>query len=436
MTSPRPKAGASFACPLGWIKWCGWALLLSIFISGFFFRFAPATLAGSIQKELHLTATALGIVASMHFWIYTLMQIPAGIFTDSMGIRVGGLVGGTVTGVGAVLFALAPNMAALVLGSACMGLGLSAIFVSLMKYNSIWFSAEHHSLIMGATMLFAAVGSVVAQSPTAHLLTWFSWRQIVLLFGGLTFVATVALIAFCRDAPNGASGHHKAARIAPRSLLRGNRLILGSRQIWLLFVCVAATNGTFYAFLGLWAIPLMTDSFGLSAIQGAQYASVSLIVYGIGSLFAGWLSDCFKARKPIIIGAAMLSAAVWGFMAFGQWAPGWMAMVLFALLGLSGAQVGVIFSATKESVDPSNVGFAFALVNMGAFLAAAIVQSGFGVALDFSTGVESGSSPSLQSYQSALVLPLVLGVLGVLASLLLIESAPTRVEAGANSSSH
>tara|TARA_R110000868_G_scaffold96949_2_gene266649 strand:+ start:10877 stop:12178 length:1302 start_codon:yes stop_codon:yes gene_type:complete len=423
MSSVRAEAGSYVGFTTGWIKWGGWSLLVSIFVSGFFFRFAPATLAGSIREDLHLTATALGIVASMHFWVYTLMQIPAGILADSIGIRNGALAGGAVTGVGAVLFALAPGMSTLTIGSAMMGLGLSAVFVSLMKYNAVWFSVERHSLIMGASMLLAAAGSVVAQSPTAHLLTLFSWRQIVMFFGGITFLATIGLIAFCRDSPDQGKYRKKPSRTATRLLLQGNRLILRSRQIWLLFLCVAATNGTFYAFLGLWAVPLLTDGFGATAIEGAQYASVSLIIYGIGSLFAGWISDRIRARKPIIVGAAVLSAAVWAYMAFGEWTPGWGAMILFALLGLSGAQVGVIFSATKESVQLPNVGFAIALVNMGAFLAAAMVQSGFGMALDFFAAGET-MRPSLQSYKLALILPLILGLIGMLASLFLTESAP------------
>ena len=94
MNNTRTVVGAPFWVPESWLKWGGWCLLVSIFISGFFLRFAPATLSGSMQQELSLTATALGIVASMHFWVYTLMQVPAGIFTDSVGVRNGGLIGG------------------------------------------------------------------------------------------------------------------------------------------------------------------------------------------------------------------------------------------------------------------------------------------------------------------------------------------------------
>lgn len=405
--------------PTGWFKWGGWCLLVSIFISGFFFRFAPSTLSGSMQQELSLTATALGIVASMHFWVYTLMQVPAGIFTDSVGVRNGGLIGGSITSIGAFCFGFAPNLVVLLVGSALMGLGLSAVFVALMTYNATWFSSDRHSLVMGSTMLLAALGSVIAQSPTAHLLNWFSWRDIVLFFGGLTFLASACLVVFCRDAPKRRQEHSPKTKATVHQLLQGNRRVLRSSQVWLLFLCVAATNGTLYAFLGLWAAPLLIDGFGLQPTQAAQYATVALIVYGVGSLFAGWAADRIGANKPVIVAAALISATVWGVMAFGEWSPGWGAMVLFVLLGLSGGQVSVIFSATKKAVALQNVGFATALVNMGAFLAAALVQSGFGIILDIVSVAEKGTGPSLQSYQFALILPLIISGLGVIASLFL-----------------
>lgn len=423
MNSTGTAIGRRLRIPTSWIKWGGWCLLISIFMNGFFFRFAPSTLSGSMQKELSLTATTLGIVASMHFWVYTLMQVPAGILTDSVGIRNSGIIGGAVTTTGALLFGTAPNLVALLFGSALLGLGLSAIFVSLMSYNATWFSSKRHSLVMSTTMLLAALGSVIAQTPTAHLLNWFTWREVVLFFGVFTLLATACLIIFCKDEPAPKKEHDSNIRIDKRPILRGNRRILRKRQVWLLFFCVAATNGTLYAFLGLWAVPLLSDGLGAQPTQAAQYATVALSVYGVGSLFWGWIADRIGVKKPIIVATAMLSVTAWALMAFMEWGLGWEAMALFILLGLSGGPVGVIFAATKESVALENAGFAIALVNMGAFLTAALVQSGFGVILDITSSAEPITVPSLQCYQTALILPLAISGMGVVASLLLREKA-------------
>lgn len=422
MNSTGTIMGRRNRMPNAWLKWAGWCFLISIFMSGFFFRFAPSTLSGSMQQELSLTASTLGIVASMHFWIYTLMQMPAGMFTDSVGIRNAGIIGGGITTIGAFCFGIAPNLVVLLVGSALLGLGLSAVFVALMSYNATWFSSERHSLVMGTTMLLAALGSVIAQTPTAHLLNWLSWREIILFFGAFTLLATACLLVFCKSDPGSKKTSEAKAKKTVHPLQRGNRYVLRNRQVWLLFVCVAATNGTLYAFLGLWAVPLLTDGFSIRPAQAAQYATVTLTIYGIGSVFWGWFADRIGTKKPIIVVTCMLSVVVWACMAFAEWELGWVAMALFVLLGLSGGPVGVIFAATKESVALENVGFAIALVNMGAFLTAALVQSGFGIILDIVANAELEMAPTLQSYQIALVLPLMISSLGVVSSLLLRET--------------
>lgn len=421
MHNARSSSGPLLPVSVNFLKWGAWVLLVSIFINGFFFRFAPSTLSGSMQSDLGLSASTLGLVASMHFWVYTVMQVPAGIFTDSVGIRNSGLIGGFVTSIGAFCFGLSPNVIVLLLGSALIGLGLSAIFVAVMSFNATKFPSEKHSLVMGATMLLAALGSVIAQSPTAHLLIWFSWRDIVIFFGFLTLLATILLHVIFNRAPKSKTTSPGNVGAMAQQALRGNRYVLQKRQVWLLFLCVAATNGTMYAFLGLWAVPLLTDGFDLGAEDAARYATVSLIVYGIGSLFVGWAADRIGDKKPVIIMAALLSTTVWSCMALGVWEPGWKALSLFVLLGLSGGQVGVIFAATKESVPQRNVGFATALVNMGAFLTAALVQSGFGIILDF----VSVSAPNIQDYQIALTLPLAISALGISAAVLLEKDNPS-----------
>ncbi|WP_119395694.1 MFS transporter [Salinibius halmophilus] len=386
----------------GFNKWVGWWLLLVVFISGFFFRFAPSTLSLSMQQELNLSATALGLVASMHFWIYTFMQVPSGALADKFGTRNSALLGGGVTTAGALCFGLASNLPWLLAGTALMGLGLAAIFVALMRYNTQWFS--RHTLVLSATMLFAALGSVIAQSPTAQLLIWFSWREIVLFFTVLILIASLLMVRFLTAGPP-----------AQQRVAQGdNWAVLKNKQIWLLFVCVAATNGTLYAFLGLWAIPLIVDGFQVSATLAAQYSTTALIVYGLGSLLWGWVGERVGAHKPVILATAVLAAVTWAVLTYSNWSLGWPGMALFLLLGLSGGPVGVIFAAAKDAAPPQNVGFAIALVNMGAFLIAAIVQTGMGVILDVTS-----PTPQLGDYQLALQLPFFVSVLGVAAALML-----------------
>ncbi|MDX1456421.1 MAG: MFS transporter [Marinobacter sp.] len=403
-------------------RWAGWLALVVLFVCGFFLRFAPATMAGSIQAELGLSVVLLGVVASMHFWAYTLAQVPAGALADHWGVRFTALFGGAVTTIGATVFALATAMPGLLAGCTLIGLGLAAVFAALMKYNAVWFPAHQHTRIMGSTMLLAAAGSIAAEGPTAHLLHETSWRHLVLGAAGSALVAFLLLMRFCQDPPLSRLSRpsHKSTGKA------GFGAVIREPQIWRLLLCVGATNGTLYAFVGLWAMPLLTDSFALPHTQAAWYPTLTLVIYGLGSLLSGWLADRIQARKPLILGAALLSILVWGILAFAHWQPGWGGIALFALLGLSGAQVAVIFSATKESVALHNVGVASALVNMGAFLFAAAVQVGFGMLLGIAALAHDVMTYRPQHYQFAMLLPLAVSFLGLLAAVSVRETASSQ----------
>ncbi|MDX1756161.1 MAG: MFS transporter [Marinobacter sp.] len=390
-----------------------------LFVCGFFFRFAPATMASSIQQELGLSVVMLGLVASMHFWAYTLAQVPAGVLADGLGVRSTALLGGTVTIVGAVLFALATDLTALLVGCGLMGLGLAAVFSGLMRYNAVCFPANQHARVVGVTMLLAAAGSIAAEGPTALLLTALPWRTLILATAGVALIAVLLLVQFCRHPPTQLPGRNHSAN----SGLPGMGKVMGERQVWLLLLCVGGTNGTLYAFVGLWAVPMMTDGFAIPHTQAAWYPTVTLAIYGVGSLCSGWLADRLQARKPLIVAAAALSVVAWGAMACANWRPGWGALTLFVLLGLSGAQVAVIFSATRESVALSHVGVATALVNMGAFLFAALVQAGFGALLEAAAQIAGDGQLELPHYRLALLLPLGISLMGLAAAMKLQESA-------------
>jgi len=96
----------------------------------------------------------------------------------------------------------------------------------------------------------------------------------------------------------------------------------------------------------------------------------------------GWLSDHLGRRKPVIVGACVLSVLAWLALILLPWGPGWTGLSLYALLGLTAGGFVVGSAAAKEVVSPGVAGMAIALVNTGLFLGAAIMQPAFGWVLD------------------------------------------------------
>ena len=77
--------------------------LFLIYSLSYFQRTAiPGTLFNELQQDLGMTATQIAMLGASYLWIYSLMQIFAGILDDIYsGVRVA-FVGGAVFAVGAL----------------------------------------------------------------------------------------------------------------------------------------------------------------------------------------------------------------------------------------------------------------------------------------------------------------------------------------------
>lgn len=68
-------------------RWVMWSVMALAFLVVFFHRYSLLVVVDTIGAELELTGTQIGNLASMYFYIYAILQIPAGIMADTIGAR-------------------------------------------------------------------------------------------------------------------------------------------------------------------------------------------------------------------------------------------------------------------------------------------------------------------------------------------------------------
>lgn len=359
----------------------GFATLALCFLVGFFHRFAPATFADAISHSLGASEASLGAVFAWHFWVYTVAQIPAGMLVDRFGVRRCVFVGTLVTAAGSFVLAGAESLVSASLGPALTGAGLSVVFVGIIKFNATWFRPENYGLITGFTMLLATSGAVLAGSPMAHLLEHYSWRLLFALAAGIGVLLSLAVALIVRDRTpiNRTDGAEKRL-----SIWQGLITALRCREIWPLLLATVGTNGTFYAFAGLWGVPVLTETRNLPNTTAVLYTTTALIVYSLGCLGIGILSDRVGLRKPFLIATSAMALLGWSVLAMFPWQAGWQAFALYALVGAAAAQVTVSFAALKESVPAAVAATSLAILNAGVFAASAVLQPLFGLVVETS----------------------------------------------------
>ena len=397
-------------------------LLSSAFFIGFFNRFSPATFSSYIADSLELRLTVVGSIAALHFWVYTLMQVPAGMVVDRFGIRIPAVVGTLLSGLGTIILGSAQNYGMALLGPGLVGLGMSLVFVAVMKNNAIWFDGSKFGFITGLTMLIGTLGAVFSEAPSLFILGYVSWRQAFLGVGAVTLVLAVLIFCLWR-APSPKAAETPETRKTIHQPPGGTwPSIVSNKQLGLIMLAISGTNGTFYAFSGLWGTHLFSRAMDISALDASMIITLALLIYGFSSLFFGKISDQLQTRKLFIWVSALLNTLAWLCLMLIP-SPGlYTAYLCFALIGLSsGVQVVVCFAAVKESVPATITGSAIAYVNMGVFLVTAIIQSLYGWLVSHLLSLPLSTE---SAYIGGLFLSVVISLLGLLSSLGVRETYP------------
>lgn len=371
------------------VRWTIYGILVLAYMLAFFHRFAPAMVSAELTQAFGITAAALGSLAAMYFYIYTAMQLPAGVLADTLGARFAVTLGNVVAGAGSVVFGMAQTFGTASTGRFLVGLGVSVVFVGLMKSNTVWFSERRYGTISGLTLLLGNVGAIAATGPLALILMHVEWRMLFIVLGGVAMALGVLSWWLVRNKPEdlGFPSVREMEGEAPHALrtrhwIHDLRAVLANRRLWPGFVYDFGITGSLFGMLGLWAVPLLRDIHGLSRGEASLYTTLATVSFALGCLAAGSLSDRLQRRRPVLQAGAIIYLLVCLALLFLPWTPGPAALSLFALLGLGAGSFVVAYAHAKEVTPPAFSGMAIALVNTGLFLGTALFQPLFGGAMD------------------------------------------------------
>lgn len=364
-------------------------LLACAYMLVFFHRMAPGAVADDLMGAFGTTGASLGTLAATYFLVYSFMQIPSGVLADTLGMRYSMILGNAAAGAGAILFGVADSFAEACIGRLFVGLGVSVIFISFLKFNSLWFSERRFALLAGIVGLAGNIGAVLSAGPLTVVLGFYSWRAVFVAVGVLSLAISAVSLALVRNRPEDyrfppVGGAHDA-RVdgSPDHWLNGLWAILKNPRIWPGFWSNFGVLGSAYAFMGLWGIPYLKDGHGMTRAQAASCVTVMLFASAFGALFAGWISDRIGLRRPVLVTGNIIYAVALAAAAFLHLSAGPMTYALFALLGFSCTGSVLSLTCAKEVAALSRAGMATSVVNTGTFLGTLILQPVFGRVLDF-----------------------------------------------------
>ncbi|MCW8949681.1 MAG: MFS transporter [Sedimenticola sp.] len=397
------------------LAWMIWGLGASLYLIGFYQRVAPGVMTSELMADFQLNAAELGNLSAFYFYSYVAMQVPTGLLADHWGPRRLLSLGAMVAGMGALLFAMAPDSLWANFGRLMIGGSVAVAFVGTLKLAGHWLPPKQYSFASGIALFCGVVGAVFAGVPLRLLVDAFGWRPVMLSSSVVTFIVALGIWLLVRDDPtekgyaSHAIEHDDESTASHGNALAGIRAVLGYLNTWLLFFVPGAGVGSVLTFAGLWGVPFLTTHYGLEKTSAAAICSALLVSWAIGGPVFGWLSDHLGHRKPLYLLGCVVQLVAWSIVVL---VPGLSIPLLVLLLILAGFFSGnmiIGFAFARESAPIRLAGTASGLVNMGVMIGPMLLQPAVGALLDhYWTGeVENGVRVyGLDAYQNGFSLML------------------------------
>ena len=396
-------------------RWVIFWVMAIAYIFVYFHRLCPAVVAIDLQQAFSVSGGFMGVLASAYFYPYAFMQFPAGLLSDSLGPRMSVTIFLSIAAVGSVIFGLSPSGEVAVAARVLVGLGVSMVFIPIMKILSQWFRVREFAFMVACVTTMGGVGALTAATPLALMTGSVGWRVSFEIIGAATAVMALLVWVFVRNRPEDVGwpsiseiDHLGPGMSAPPVVIplwEGARRVVTEKYFWPIAIWFFFLVGIFFGFGALWAGPYLMQVYGLSRAEAGNVLNMIAVGLIVGSPLVSMLSDkVFHSRKKVLVLASIcvnLELLFLNFFPSGLPQP-----VLYAFFFLfcvcSSAIVVIGFTTTKELFPVEIAGTSVGTVNLFPFLGGAIMQPALGWVLEQYPKTASGAY-SLQGYQALLL---------------------------------
>ncbi|OGT29721.1 MAG: hypothetical protein A3E87_08720 [Gammaproteobacteria bacterium RIFCSPHIGHO2_12_FULL_35_23] len=391
----------------------------------FFYEFIQLNIINSISSQLmanfHINAGELGRLSSLYFYFNAGLLFVAGNLLDRFATRKLILMAMTFCTLGTFGFGLAKTVFFAGLCRALIGLGGSFCFLSGVRLASRWFPPRKMAVVTGLIVTMAFIGGWVAQTPATLLVTYFGWREMMMLNGCLGVVLIIWIWFVVQDRPT----HHfeKATeeylQLKQQGLWTSIKMVLSNKQNWLggLYTCLL--NLPIFLLGAMWGRMYLEQVDGFNAARASFICSMLFLGSIVGAPLMGFISDMLQQRRLPMLVSAILSLLVVLIIIYGQDLTFIQLSILFFILGLITCSQVISYPLVAEHNQGILTGTAVSIVSMICLLGGALGLpfSGWLLDLGWDHKVLNGAPVySVQAYHQAMLIMPIAFVIGFVAA--------------------
>ena len=433
-------------------RWAVFGVLAIAYFFVYFHRVSTAVVSADLEATFGVDAAAIALLSSAYFYAYTIMQLPSGLLTDSLGPRKTVSIFTLVAAAGAILTGIASTFELVVAGRLLIGVGVAMVYIPAMKILSTWYRKNEFASLTGILIAVGNVGGLSAAGPLALISEALGWQEVFVMLGAITILLAAVVWTITRDRPSdmglpsiqeieamergGSEPVSESGTTEEEAkekemtveetmekipMAEALKMTFGSgRKFWPLAIWFFFMYGSVMVYQGLWAGPFFSDVLGWDK---PTYGLV-LTFIGMGMILgcpiAGYLSDrVLKSRRKVLIMGTVAYTITWAviWVTAGEITGTEAYMAINFFFGFFGGFLVVSFAQIKELFPISIAGTSTAALNIFPFAGGAILQHLSGLML---------TDRSLESYREIWLFMLLCMIVATAAAFLSLEKKTAR----------
>lgn len=394
-------------------RWVVFASVLFTYLLMASQRTAPGLITVQLMSDFNVTASTIGLLTSIQFFVYTSLQIPMGILADRYGPNFFLIIGAILTGLGTIIYSLGTHEFVLFFARILTGTGDATIWVNMVLILSLWFNSKEFVRLIGLAGMTGSLGFLLATVPFSAWIDLLGWR-IAFLSAGLLlcFCGFLLYFVLVKKTKQLFEPVVVESRIQRENLLVLLRRIFSNRQAWALFFCHFGLVGGYLGFISSWAVPYGMNVYDLTRSSASQLIMIGLIGALIGAPLTTWISSRLETiKRPYVLVHFIILLSWSTFLLFKGLPPFPLLVLLFFIIGYGFGASALTFAVVRQSFPIVESGIVSGFANTGGFLSAVLLPSIFGFILDH---FNSASGNLASGYSYGFIIPVIFSMIGLM----------------------
>jgi predicted MFS family arabinose efflux permease len=333
-----------------------------------------AVLAPTLAQEFGLSAGGLGLLSSVYFFAFAVVQLPFGVLLDRYGPRKVNAILLLVAVAGGAWFAHAESAAAAIAARAIIGVGVSVCLMASFTAFVLWYPPERLATMNAIAFSAGAIGAMTATVPLEMLLRVWHWRDAFMLIVAATALVSLVLWFWV---PERAATRRGGWREQTRGLGR----LLADPAFLRIAVCLGASQFAAVALQTLWIATWLRDVAGYTQAEVARGLLAVNVAMIVGYMAFGRTADVFQRRGKsalplLLFGVGLSSATLFLIIAGVQ------SLLLWCVFVAAGTSVVLGYAILSRRYPKEISGRANTAINLFGFIGMFAGQWGIGLVLD------------------------------------------------------